>query len=86
MNLGCIVAPPSIHPPSTSSSPSSSSGQSPARQQDPADPAAAPDYIHASGSRLDVRVQSRIQFVFFSLVFSGCALSSEMLSKWMESM
>ena len=70
----------SIQPPSSSSS----SGQSPARQQDLADPAAGPDYIHASGCRLDVTVQSGIQFVFLSLVFSGCPLSSETLSKWLS--
>lgn len=66
------------NPPLTN--PSSSSGQSPARQQDMADPAAIPDYTHDSGCRLAVRMQSRIQFVFFvffSLVFFAAALSPE---------
>lgn len=71
MNLtGYIVKSPPNPPPPISFS---SSGQSPARQQDMADPAATPDYIHESGCRLAVWMQSRIQSVFL-LFFGRCGI------------
>lgn len=78
---GCHESPWLYCKPPPPPNPSSSSGQSPARQQDMADPAAIPDYTHDSGCRLAVRMQSRIQFVFFSLVFVAAALSPEILSE-----
>lgn len=70
-------------PPSTSRPPVSfsSSGQSPARQQDAADPAATPDYIHELGCQSTVWMQSgTVQFFLLSL-FSRCCCFVFFLAK-----